>query len=226
MDSSRPVWGCLDAREMQGAAAGQPVDPAIREHLAGCGDCRGAVRELRGVVGQSTGFHDGRYRRSLLARPGFWLLLVMLGGLAYGFWRWDRIESPPAEQPTTVEVRPVTAPPPRPKVRRPRPPHAGGGPDTDARINVAIGDVVRKNQTGVRMCYERALKSEPQLSVPRLDVRVNVSAEGVVDRVSLGELPDSALLSSCIRNTIRTWKFSPATAGYETAFSLHLHPGD
>ena len=206
---------------MQEAAAGHTGDPAIREHLAGCGDCRAAVRELRGVVGQSTRFHARRYRRSLLARPGFWLLLVVLGGLAYGFWRWDRSKPPPADQPTTVEAQPVTAPPPRPKVRRPRPPRGGGGSANDA----AIVDVIRKNQTGVRMCYERALKRDPRLSLLRLDVRLNVSAAGLVDRVSLAGLQDSALLSNCIRNTIRTWKFPPATARYETAFPLHLHQG-
>jgi hypothetical protein len=225
MESSRPAWGCLDAREMQGAAAGHTVDPAIREHLASCGDCRGAVRELRGMVGQSTGAHDGRYRRALLARPGFWLLLVMLGGLAYGIWRWHGIKPPPAEQPITAEAQPVTAPPPRPKVRRPHPPRAGSDLVTETRGN-DVASVIRKNQTGVRMCYERALRNEPRLSVRRLDVRLNVSPAGLVDQVSLAELPDAAPLSTCIRNIIRTWKFSPAPAAYETAFSLHLQPGE
>jgi hypothetical protein len=213
---------------MQGAAAGHTADPAIREHLAGCGDCRGAVRELRAVVGHPTGFHAGWYRRSLLARPGFWLLLAMLGALGYGFSKWDRSKpAPPVDQPTTAKAEPVTAPPSRPKVRRPRLPRAGSGSAPDPAIkDVAIVDVIRKNQTGVRMCYERALKREPNLSLLRVDVRLNINPAGVVDRVSLGDLPESALLSNCIRNTIRTWKFSPATAGYETAFSLHLHPGE
>jgi hypothetical protein len=211
---------------MQGAAAGHALDAAIREHLASCGDCRGAVRELRGVVGQPTDSH-GRYRRSLLARPAFWLLLVALAGLAYGVWRWERIKSPPAERTTTAAAPPVTAPAPPVKVRRVRPPRAAAVPAKDPDIkSVAIVDVIRKNQPGVRMCYERALKREPLLSVRRLDVRLNVSAAGVVDRVSFGDLPDEAVLSNCIRNTIRTWKFSPATAAYETTFSLHLQPGD
>ncbi len=76
------------------------------------------------------------------------------------------------------------------------------------------------------MCYERALKREPQLFVPRLDVRLNISAAGLVDQVSLGALTDRAALSNCIRNTIQRWKFPPANEGYETKFSLHLHPGE
>jgi hypothetical protein len=229
MEATRPAWGCLDAREIQGAASGQTDDPAIRKHLADCEDCRGAVRELRGVAGHATGAHDGRYRRSLLARPGFWLLLAMLGGLGYGFWKWNGIKSPPpAVQPATVEALPVAAPPPsRPKMRRIHPPHAGSAVAADPGIKqVSIAEVIRRNQTGVRMCYERALKRESQLSVLRVDVRLNVSPAGVVDKVALSDLPDSAQLSNCIRNTIRTWKFSPATAGYETTFSLHLHPGE
>jgi hypothetical protein len=228
MEATRPAWGCLDAREIQGAASGQTDDPAIRKHLADCEDCRGAVRELRGVAGHATGVHDGRYRRSLLARPGFWLLLVMLGGVGYGLWKWNGIKSPPVVQPTAAEAQPVAAPsPPRPKVHRARPPRAGGGVAADPGIKqVSIAEVIRRNQTGVRMCYERALKRESQLSVLRLDVRLNVSAVGVVDKVALSDLPGSAQLSNCIRNTIQTWKFSPATAGYETTFSLHLHPGE
>lgn len=217
--TSRPAWGCLDARELRDAAAGHTDHPAIREHLATCGRCRQEVNELRAAFGRSA--RSGRtasrsYRRPLLKRPAFWLLLLVLGALGYGLHTWKKHKpQPEPAQVAAPEPQPVAAPPQRPKVRRPRPARASGSP-----ADAAIVAVIRKNQTGVRMCYERALKRDPSLSL-QLDVRVNISAAGVVDRVSLDGLAEGPLYN-CIRNTIRTWHFPPASAGYETAFPLRL----
>ncbi|HEY0714037.1 MAG TPA: AgmX/PglI C-terminal domain-containing protein, partial [Polyangia bacterium] len=189
---------------------------------------RGAVRELRGVVGQR-GSHDRGYRRSLLTRPGFWLLLLLLGGVAYGLWRWKRVSPPAAEEVATAEAEPVATNSPRSTVRRQRPRRSSAPANNTAASPAPANDaavVIRKNQSGVRMCYERALKRDARLSHLRLDVRLNVTAAGVVDRVSLAGLPDGTMLSNCIQNTIRTWKFSPVAGGYETTFSLHLQSTD
>jgi hypothetical protein len=218
--TSRPAWGCLDAREMREAAAGRAEDPAIRAHLASCGQCRQAVHELQGAFGRpmrTRGRVTAGYRRS---RSGLWLLLLVLALGALAVAVFLRKKTPPAEkQATATESEPVAAPTKRPKPRRARPPRASGSP-----ADAAIVDVIRRNQTGVRMCYERALKRDHGLSL-RVDVRVNVSSAGVVDRVSLDGLQDGVPLANCIRNVIRTWRFPAASAAYETAFPLHLQQG-
>ena len=218
--TSRPAWGCLDAREMREAAAGRAEDPAIRAHLASCGQCRQAVHELQAAFGRpmrTRGRVTAGYRRS---RSGFWLLLLVLALGALAVAVFLRKKTPPAEkQATATESEPVAAPTKRPKPRRARPPRASGSP-----ADAAIVDVIRRNQTGVRMCYERALKRDHGLSL-RVDVRVNVSSAGVVDRVSLDGLQDGVPLANCIRNVIRTWRFPAASAAYETAFPLHLQQG-
>jgi hypothetical protein len=213
--TSRPAWGCLDAMEIRDAAAGRDTDPAIREHLGRCGQCRQAVRELQGDLRRSTRTGGSSYRRPLLARPAFWLLLLALGLLAGALWLLYPRKAPPPIAAPTAAPPPAARPAPRP-ARRPRARRSGGSPgDAD------IVAVIRRNQTGVRMCYERALKRDPRLSV-RLDVRVNVSAAGVVERVSLDGLPDGVPLSNCIRNVIKTWQFPGAPAAYDTAFPLRL----
>jgi hypothetical protein len=215
--TSRPAWGCLDAGELRLAAAGHTGDPAIGEHLASCGSCRQEVRELRGALGRSTRTGGHRYRRPLLARPAFWLLLLVLGLGGLGLVMLKRPKAPPPpEVATASEPPPAAAPPRRPKPRRARPARGSGSPS-----DAAIVAVIRDNQTGVRMCYERALKRDPNLAL-RVDVRVNISAGGVVDRVSLDGLPPGGPLDNCIRNVIKTWKFPAAAAGYETAFPLRL----
>jgi hypothetical protein len=216
--TSRPAWGCLDAREMREAAAGHAEDPAIRAHLASCGQCRQAVHELQGAFGRpmrTLRRVTAGYRRS---RSGFWLVLLVLalGALAVVMFLRTRKTPPPEQQATATEPQPVAAPAKRPKPRRARPPRASGSP-----ADAAIVDVIRRNQTGVRMCYERALKRDHGLSL-RVDVRVNVSSAGVVDRVSLDGLQDGVPLANCISNVIRTWRFPAASAAYETAFPLRL----
>jgi hypothetical protein len=217
--TSRPAWGCLDAQEMRDAAAGH-AEPAVREHLGRCSQCRRAVGELRGDLRRPVATGRMRYRRSLLLRPGFWLLLLVLAALAYGVkvLVLDKRPPPPPPPVTTADPAPVAAPEKRPPVRRARPRRTASA---SGDANAEIVDVIRRNQTGVRMCYERALKRDPRLSL-QIEVRVNVSAAGVVDRVSLDGLPEGAPLSNCIRNTIKTWQFPRGPAAYETAFPLRL----
>jgi hypothetical protein len=220
---SRPVWGCLDAQEIRESASGRSEDPAIREHLARCGQCRQVVQELRGDLRRPRRSGGVSHGRSLLSRPGFWFVLV-LGGLVFGLWQLFPRKAPQPGRATTAELppaapsqpRPVATPAPRPIAHRPRPRPRGGSPD-----DAAIVAVIRNNQTGVRMCYERALRSNPRLSL-RLDVRVNVSPDGVPERVSLDGLPGNAILADCIRNVIKTWPFPRQTAAYETEFPLRL----
>jgi hypothetical protein len=164
----------------------------------------------------------------VFARPGLWFLLV-LGAVAVVLWlKFPRKAMPPA--PTAIPVQPVAAPAPAPvaapdapppkhvPARRARPRPSSGSPG-----NAAIIAVIRNNQTGVRMCYERALKRNPRL-IARMDVQVSVSSAGVPERVSLAGLADGAL-GECIRNVIKTWQFPRHPGEYETEFPLRLEQG-
>jgi hypothetical protein len=213
---TRPAWGCLDSEEIRAAAAGQPVDAGVREHLARCADCRRAVQDLRRELRHPGARSGPRYRRSMLARPAFWLVLLVLGLGAVGvvmFLR-QRDKTPPPVTAEPVVAAPAQPPPP---VRRPRPRRGGGGPSIDAEIVATI----RRNQSGVRICYERALKRDARLRL-RLDVQVSVRSTGAVEHVSIDGPADPPELTACIRNVIKTWQFPSAPEAYRSAFPLRL----
>ena len=222
--TSRPALACLDTPEIREAAAGDTEDPAIREHLARCKRCRRDVRELRAALGAPPTWSGGlSYRRSLLARPGFWLLLIVLGLLAYGLKVLMRDRAAPEPEPppaaSELEQPAAAAAVAAPKASRPRRarPARTGGSAADAEI-VAV---IRNNQSGVRVCYERALKRDPHLSL-RLNARVSISSAGLVDRVSLDGASAGGVLDDCLRSIMKNWKFPPASAPYEAAFPLRL----
>jgi hypothetical protein len=219
--TSRPALACLDTPEIRAAAAGDTEDPAIQEHLARCKRCRRDVQELRRALGAPPTWSGGAsYRRSLLARPGFWLLLIVLALLAFGLKVLMRDRGTPQPEPPAAsepeQPAATAAAPTRSRPRRARPARTGGSA-ADAEIIA----VIRNNQTGVRVCYERALKRDPGLSL-RLNARVSVNSAGAVDRVSLDGLPAGGLLDDCLRNIMKNWKFPPAPEAYEAAFPLRL----
>jgi hypothetical protein len=222
--TARPAMACLDTREIREAAAGEPEDPAVSLHLTKCKRCRREVRELRAALGGSTWSGGSTYRRSVLARPGFWLFLITLPLVVYAVVMFMRQKPRQEEPPSALEQQeqepepeqPVAAESKRPRARRARAPRSSGS-SADAEI-VAV---IRNNQTGVRMCYERALKSDPGLSL-RLDARVNISAAGLVDQVSLSGLRAGSPLHTCIHDVMRGWKFPPRAAPYDTAFPMIL----
>ena len=219
---------CLDTREIREAAAGDPEDPAVRTHLTKCKRCRREVRELRAALGGSTWSGGSTYRRSVLARPGFWLFLITLPLVAYAVVTFMRqpprqqeppIASEPEQQEQALQPepqQPVAAESKRPRARRARAPRSSG-----SSADPEVIAVIRNNQTGVRMCYERALKRDPGLSL-RVDARVNISSAGLVDQVSLNGLPAGSPLHTCIHDVMRNWKFPPRAAPYDTAFPMIL----
>jgi hypothetical protein len=221
--TARPALACLDTREIREAAAGEPEDPAVRAHLGKCKRCRREVRELRAALGGSTWSGGSTYRRSALSRPGFWLFMITLPLSVYAVvvllrQKPRQVEAPIAasEPPPEPPQEPVAAESKRPRARRARPPRS-----TVSSADAEIVAVIRNNQTGVRMCYERALKRDPRLSL-RLDARVNISSAGLVEGVSLSGLPAGSPLDTCVRDVMRTWKFPPRPAAYATAFPMIL----
>jgi hypothetical protein len=220
----RPAWGCLDVEETRAVAAGDPVEPGVRQHLSRCSDCRRAVQELgrelrhSGVrYGRTTGVSSSV--SSSRSGGGIWKLLFLIAvGAAGVFWLIRQRKEP---APVTAEAVAVPAVP----LETPEPPPARRARGTRATRSDApdIVGTLRRNQAGVRICYERALKRDRHLS-PRLDVDVSVSATGAVENVSIDGPRGLGELSSCVRNTIKTWQFPSAREPYRSRFPLLLQP--
>jgi hypothetical protein len=140
------------------------------------------------------------------------LLALVAGGALVLLRRSDQTKPVAASEAVTV---PAESPPPPARRRRAR--RASGG-----SIDAQIVATIRNNQTGVRMCYERALKRDDGLAL-RIDVSVRIRSTGAVDQVSI-EGPAAPALATCVRNVVKTWQFPQAPEAYETAFPLRLQP--
>jgi hypothetical protein len=237
---TRPIWGCLDNEEILTAAQGRGGDPNVEAHLSQCAECRRAVRDLarelghrgRGSIsfsGSSSSIYQAPRRRRLVARPGFWLILVLLALAGYGikvFLSRQGAEptppaSPPAEAAAAPAEQPVTAPARRKRAVRSRP-KAPPQPSGQGQANNGeILATIRRNQGGVKACYERALKRDPNIA-SRLDVQVRIQATGAVENVDLGGSIGETELGACIRNNIKNWRFPEAREGYGAQFPLIL----
>jgi hypothetical protein len=220
----RPVWGCLDGREIRAAATGRSQDPAIEEHLSDCQECRRAVEDLARELRRA----PGRFERrggAAATQSRRWLMLACLALVGGGIWMLVRrpLQEPaaltagPAAVVAPVPAAPAREAPPRPSRR----PHARPG---RAPLDRDIFATVRENQSGVRSCYERALKRDHRLA-PRLEVQVSVLPTGAVERVAVGGALGAPELTSCIRSVIKGWKFPHAPQAYSTAFPLRLQQG-
>jgi serine/threonine protein kinase len=65
-----PILTCPDEAELLVIAMGEPVDPALREHVEGCSTCRARVEQLRAEVASLVGnFEDGMTSPSTEADP-------------------------------------------------------------------------------------------------------------------------------------------------------------
>lgn len=123
---------------------------------------------------------------------------------------------------TTSEAVGVPTESPPPPARRRRARRAGGASAGGGSIDAQIVATIRNNQTGVRMCYERALKRDDGLAL-RVDVNVRIRSTGAVEQVSI-DGPAAPALATCIRNVVMTWQFPRAPEAYETDFPLRLQP--
>jgi hypothetical protein len=219
----RPVWGCLDGREIRAAATGRSQDPTIEEHLSDCQECRRAVEDLARELRRA----PGRFERrggAATTQSRRWLMLACLALVGGGIWMLVR--RPPREPAAlTAGSAAVVAPVPAPaRETTPRPSRRPRTRPGRAPLNRDIFATVRENQSGVRSCYERALKRDHRLAA-RLEVQVSVLPTGAVERVAMGGASGAAELTSCIRRIIKGWKFPQAPQAYSTAFPLRLQQG-
>ena len=87
-----------------------------------------------------------------------------------------------------------------------------------------IAEVVRNkdHQSGLKTCYERALKRDGRLHSGRLDITVSVGATGTVQRVQVHGPADFLIIEGCIKDAIRHWRFPSNPEEYATSFPLIL----
>ena len=90
-----------------------------------------------------------------------------------------------------------------------------------------IAAVVRskENQSGLKTCYERALRRDGRLRTGRLDITVSVGENGTVRRVQVHGPSDFLVIDDCIKDAIRHWRFPANPEEYATSFPLILQGG-
>ena len=79
--------------------------------------------------------------------------------------------------------------------------------------------VYRKNQIAIKMCYERELKKNPLLKVPKTWVDIKVGLDGRVSGVSIPALQGTTL-GTCMRSRIARWKFRKTTELFSSRFPV------
>jgi predicted Zn finger-like uncharacterized protein len=97
-------------------------------------------------------------------------------------------------------------------------PAAGAG--SDGPTEAMIIAVVKKNQSTIKSCYERALKRDDRLRSGRIDVTAELGSSGTVKSVSLTAPPEFATVEACIKMAVRRWAFPTAPHEYRAEFPL------
>lgn len=127
------------------------------------------------------------------------------------------------------------------KTRKTRPRRPNGGPGTGRRVTrdpdevdlsgtgnsgptgpldaEDLRQVYRKNEVAVKMCYERSLKKDPLLKVPKTWVDIRVGLNGKVTTVKIPSLAGTPL-GTCLVQRISRWKFHPTTEIFATRFPV------
>jgi outer membrane biosynthesis protein TonB len=123
----------------------------------------------------------------------------------------------------SANTRERAAPVEAPSARRGRPGAAGGGSISQSQISEVVRN--RDNQTGLKTCYERALKRDGRLRTGRLDITVSIGESGTVQSVQVHGSADFMLIEGCIKNAIRHWRFPSNGEEYATSFPLILQGG-
>ncbi len=77
----------------------------------------------------------------------------------------------------------------------------------------------RKNQIALKMCYERSLKKNPLLKVPKTWVDVKVGLSGKVTSVKINSLAGTPL-GQCLVGRIKRWKFRTTTEVFDGRFRV------
>jgi hypothetical protein len=111
--------------------------------------------------------------------------------------------------------------------------HGGGEKKAERKIKISGGKIddvssgeldigganatIKRGYAAIKACYDRGLKRNPKLG-GKLSVKITVTGSGSVGGVSVSDesLGDAEVLS-CMKATIRGWRFPPATGGKSAA---------
>jgi hypothetical protein len=74
----------------------------------------------------------------------------------------------------------------------------------------------------IKTCYERALKRDDSLKLGRLDINVTVGDTGSAKKVKVVAPAEFNVVSSCIHDVVRRWRFPATNREYEAAFPVIL----
>jgi hypothetical protein len=96
------------------------------------------------------------------------------------------------------------------------------GPRGDAPRPLDGEDLIavhNRNQAGLQLCFNRALKADPFLKIPKVTVAISVGLSGQVDRVVIPALAQSSL-GACLEQAVRRWRFPATTEVFNTQFPV------
>jgi TonB family protein len=97
----------------------------------------------------------------------------------------------------------------------------GDGSGEAGRDSRSLMAVVERYKSGVRFCYETALKSSPSLA-GKITLQMDINASGSVERLDVnGDTLGQPELQGCIRAQVRNWRFQAIPAG-TVRFTLPL----
>jgi outer membrane biosynthesis protein TonB len=97
----------------------------------------------------------------------------------------------------------------------------GDGSGEAGRDSRSLMAVVERYKSGVRFCYETALKSTPSLA-GKITLQMDIDASGSVQRLDVnGDTLGEPELQGCIRAQVRNWRFPAIPAG-TVRFTLPL----
>jgi hypothetical protein len=74
------------------------------------------------------------------------------------------------------------------------------------------------NEVPLKGCYERALKTDPNLNVHKLTVRITISAAGIVTDLQMAN--SGSDLGACVSKVLRGWRFRKSTGEFTTEFDI------
>jgi hypothetical protein len=137
------------------------------------------------------------------------------GGKRGGRTSASVVERPGREKPESK--------PPRLAGARPNPFDEAKGSVSQSQIMAVVKNPA--NQAALKSCYERALKMDNHLTSGRMDVTVNISTSGAVERVIINAPSSFILVEPCIKGVVKRWRFPSNTEDYATNFPLIMQGG-
>ncbi len=162
------------------------------------------LRKLAATVPTPQSADAGRQKRVAIIGAVF-ALLAALGGMLVVLL--NASSAPQPVQPASYISRPPQVPaaplPPEPRPALP-------GPTRGNAQQISL--MQRKHRAALRGCYMAAFKQDPTLTKVRVDVELDVSADGEVAEAT-ARSPEAGDLARCIRETVLGWTFPAGQAG-------------